>query len=548
MPVNVNVLRSESHGEIGAILQRDARIVIDLWAQRAVREQPNAQRAHHLTLVDDLPHFLSELGRSLSSNDHTKTWRHCEPAGNHGEQRWEVGWSLTEVVRDFQILRTVLVEYLEEALNRPLTSREHMALGVVLDDAIAASVNVYTRQREQALRQLDGERAERARQLDEALQQRARDLQEVNRRKDEFLAILGHELRNMVGPIRNALHVLQLRQDDRSLIEWARVLMDRQVQHVSRIMDDLLDISRISRGKITICQERVDLGQLVRNCAEDHRGTTVEAGLTLEVNVPLEPIWVRGDPTRLAQIVGNLLQNAQKFTDHDGKISVRVAHDSGRASVSVRDTGIGIEPGLLARVFDTFMQGDRSLERSRGGLGMGLALVRGLAQLHGGEVRAASEGIGRGSEFTLWLPLESIPADPGAPPDALVASEHSLRVLIVEDNQDSAESLKMLLELFGHQVAIASTGTHGVDMAHQWKPDVVLCDLGLPQMNGYDVAAELRRNSTKHAYLIAISGHGSEADQQRCFQAGFDQHLTKPVNPDTMREVLASVAQQAKAN
>jgi signal transduction histidine kinase len=446
-------------------------------------------------------------------------------------------------VRDFQILRLVLVEHLEKALARSLTPHEQMAVGVALDDAIAASVNVYTRQREEAIRQMENERAERTRQIDEAAQQRAQDLQEVNRRKDEFLAMFGHELRNMLGPVRNALHILHLRQDDRSLVEWARDLMERQVQHLSRIMDDLLDVSRISRGRIILRRERVELVRLVREAAEDWRGTMSEADLTLTLDLPSEAIWIQGDSTRLAQVVGNLLQNARKFTGRGGQVNVRVAReqDGPWALVSVRDTGIGIEPSLLPRIFDTFMQGDRGLEQSRGGLGLGLALVRGLAVLHGGEVRARSEGIGQGAEFTLRLPTETALAEAIVTPKEPPSVERSLRILIIEDNRDSAESLKILLELHSHQVAIAATGAAGVEQARTWKPDVVLCDIGLPGMNGYDVAAELRHDSaTAGAYLIAVSGHGSEPDQQRCLQAGFDRHMTKPVDPTALQQVLAS--------
>jgi signal transduction histidine kinase len=404
MAVDTNGVRSEPHVTIGTLIQRDAGVLIDRWSRRAVEEQPHAKRLHHEALRDHLPRLLRNLGRSLAASDAAQATRHRRPARRHGQQRWEEGWSLTEVVRDYQILRLILVEYLEEALERPLRSREAMAVGLALDEAIAASVHAYVTQSER-----------RAHAADAALRRQAERLQEADRRKDEFLAVMAHELRNPLAPLRNALQVLGLKGSDPATVAWAHEMMERQVQQLTRLVDDLLDVSRISQGKIILHRRRLDLARLARDAAEDRRVVITEAGLELVLDLPPGPVWVDGDPTRLAQVVGNLLQNAVKFTDPGGRVTVRVRlEEAGRAALIVTDTGIGIEPEFLPRVFETFLQADRSLERSRGGLGLGLALVKGLVvELHGGEVRAASEGVGRGAEFTVWLPLASEPAPPG---------------------------------------------------------------------------------------------------------------------------------------
>jgi PAS domain S-box-containing protein len=369
-------------------------------------------------------------------------------------------------------------------------------------------------------------------------------LWEGDRRKDEFLAMLAHELRNPLAPIKNALHVLRMFEDDRQAVEKARGMMERQVQHLSRIVDDLLEVSRVTRGKLTLRPERLDLARLVRVTAEDHRPACERAGLGLEMELPELPVWVQGDPTRLAQVLGNLLQNAVKFTDHGGKVAVRVvvgeAHQ--QAVLTVRDTGIGIEPHMLPRLFDAFAQADRSLDRSKGGLGLGLALVKGLVELHGGEVHAASAGPGQGSEFTVRLPAEPEPAALSKMPTCPRHDSKRLRILVVEDNQDSADSLRMLLELYGYEVMVAYSGPAGVKTAEAWKPDVVLCDIGLPGMDGYGVVGQLRRNpATATARMIAVTGYGSEDDRRRTQEAGFDQHMVKPVDPDALRQVLVEV-------
>jgi signal transduction histidine kinase len=369
-----------------------------------------------------------------------------------------------------------------------------------------------------------------------------REAEQADRRKDEFLAMLAHELRNPLAPILTSLQVLRFPGVSREDAGRAGGVMERQVQHLSRLIDDLLDVSRLSRGKIRLRTERLDLAGLVRTTAADYLTTARAAGLALSVEAPPSPVWVTGDATRLAQVLDNLLDNAVKFTEC-GEVAVRLAADpaSARALLTVRDTGIGIDPEMLPRVFDPFSQADRSLDRSRGGLGLGLALVKGLAELHGGGVAAASAGLGTGSEFTVRLPLET-GAAPAPPASGEIAPDPRRRVLVIEDQADVADSLRVLLELVGHEVRVAYTGPEGLRAAREWRPDAVLSDIGLPGMDGLAVAAALRGDpAVCPPLMIAVSGYGSEEDRARSRAAGFDHHLVKPTDVEELRRLLAAV-------
>jgi signal transduction histidine kinase/PAS domain-containing protein/ActR/RegA family two-component response regulator len=379
-----------------------------------------------------------------------------------------------------------------------------------------------------------------------------RELQEADRRKDEFLAMLAHELRNPLAPIRNAGEILKMVGDTHPELKRVRALIERQVTHLARLVDDLLDVSRITRGKVLLRKERLDLTALVRTVAEDLRSLLATTGLELTAELPERPLWVEGDPTRLAQVVGNLLHNANKFTDAGGRVHVRLTIDGNgeQAMLAVRDTGIGLEAEILNRLFQPFSQADRSLDRTRGGLGLGLALVKELVELHGGSVQAASRGAGQGSEFTVRLPLSRPSSGAKGMSDGPRARGRSLRILIIEDNRDAAESLRMLLQLSGHQVAVAHSGQAGMESAGKLCPDVVLCDIGLPGgMDGYAVARALRADPEQAvATLIALSGYGQEEDQRQAQQAGFDRHLIKPVDPGMLRQLLATLPLRADSN
>jgi signal transduction histidine kinase len=381
--------------------------------------------------------------------------------------------------------------------------------------------------------------------LEQQVQLRTAQLMEAHRRKDAFLTMLAHELRNPLAPLRNALHVLRRRETIDPAVSQGYERMERQVLHLGRIVDDLLDVSRIVQGKIQLRPERVDLARLVRNAVEDHRGMLQQAGLILDVNLPEVPVWVMGDATRLSQIVANLLDNAAKFTGPGGRVNIQLVVDARatNADIVIRDTGIGIERDLLPRLFETFTQADQSLERSKGGLGLGLSLVKGLTELHGGTVHAASAGPRSGAEFTVKLPVLPEPLALSTMPAGTTHAGKPLHVLVVEDNHDAAESLRSLLELHGHKVAVAYCGLDGVKAAERWQPDVVICDIGLPGLDGYAVAGKLRQNpSTAHALLVAVTGYGQNEDRCRSHEAGFDRHLVKPVDPEVLQAILLARA------
>jgi PAS domain S-box-containing protein len=379
------------------------------------------------------------------------------------------------------------------------------------------------------------------RRLEEELRRRSEDLADRDRRKDEFLAMLGHELRNPLAPIRNGVAILGMLGGTSPEIAAVRDMIDRQATQLARLVDDLLDVSRITRGKVLLRKGRLDLAGLLRGVADDFRPTL--DGVELGLDLPAGPVWVEGDPTRLAQAVGNLLHNAAKFTERGGRVSVRLSAGEGGAVLTVRDTGVGMSAQTLSGLFEPFNQADGSTDRTRGGLGLGLAVVKGLVELHGGSVEASSAGVGQGSEFTLRLPLGpaegEVPA--GAPP--LPAGAPGLRIVVVEDNLDVAESLRMLLGMSGHDVAVAHTGAAGLEAARRHRPDVVVCDIGLPGgMDGYAVARALRREPQPPRVLIALTGYGQEEDRRRAHQAGFDLHLVKPVDPLALVRVLAGFA------
>lgn len=363
-------------------------------------------------------------------------------------------------------------------------------------------------------------------------------LREEGKRKDEFLAILSHELRNPLAPIRNSLYLLERTEPGGDEARQAQAVIDRQISHLARIVDDLLDVTRIARGKVQLRREKVSLCGLTKSAAEDHRSSFEASGIKLTTNFGMEALWVDADPTRLSQVLGNLLGNAVKFTPRGGSVEVVVRREGRMAVLSVRDTGMGIPPEMRDRLFQPFSQGPQSLDRARGGLGLGLAMVKGLIELHGGVVAASSKGLGCGSEFTVRLPIAQAPTPVKTP---IERREHKrCRVLIIEDNQDAAESLRALLTHFGHQVYLAHDGPAGLEQVAALRPDVVLCDIGLPSMDGYEVARAIRRNEElKGVYLVALTGYARPEDVQRVADAGFDRHLRKPLSLAILQQVLA---------
>ena len=357
--------------------------------------------------------------------------------------------------------------------------------------------------------------------------------------KDEFLAMLGHELRNPLSAITSASSLIGLAGAAPDTVLRARSIIQRQSQHLSRIVDDLLDLSRAMSGKILLARQATDLSTLVASCLETFRATGRTAGYRIAVD--LAPGWVDGDPTRLEQIVSNLLDNALKYTPSGGAIDIALARAGDEVVLSVRDSGVGIPPELLPQVFDVFVQGAISIDRSQGGLGIGLSLVRRLVELHGGSVAADSPGAGLGSSFTIRLPYASQaePAERSAP--ALAPPEAGKpSVLLIEDNEDGREMMATMLAAFGYPVFQAADGLQGVSQAHACRPDAALVDIGLPGIDGYEVARRLRADAATRAIrLIAVTGYGLPDDQRRVMEAGFDQHLVKPVQIERLLEALA---------
>ena len=368
-------------------------------------------------------------------------------------------------------------------------------------------------------------------------------LRVADRRKDEFLAMLAHELRNPLAPIRNAVEILRL-SNDRAVRERARELVGRQVQHLARLVDDLLEVSRITQRKVVLKESVVQLSAVIETALEVVRPNFATLGHALTVSLPPEDVWLNVDAVRLSQVLGNLLHNAGKFTPRGGAIAVEAQRSAeGGVSIRVSDNGVGIAPEMVSSVFDLFSQADRSLERSQGGLGIGLSLVKGLVEMHGGSVQVESPGLGNGSVFTIRLPAARIVASgPAANPAVDAVSRGApapRRILVVEDNRDAAESMLMLLSGFGHEVSLVNDGREAVDAALAFRPDVILLDIGLPGIDGFSLAKTLRTlPETSAARLIAVSGYGQDRDRVRSAEAGFDLHLVKPVDPSKLTAAI----------
>jgi signal transduction histidine kinase/CheY-like chemotaxis protein len=425
---------------------------------------------------------------------------------------------------------------LHAALIRPLTARGRIlgALTLVMGDSGRAF-----RAEDVALADELASRAAVA--VDNA--RLYREIQEGDRRKDEFLAMLGHELRNPLAAIANALEYVQIARDDPTSFRRAGDILARQVQMMARLVDDLLDVSRITRGKIELRKEVVELQAAVTRAVATVEPLISARQHELTISMPDRPIRLLADPARLEQILANLLNNAAKYTDPGGRIRLDVENAEQITEVHVRDTGVGIPEQLLPRVFDLFMQGDRSLDRAQGGLGIGLTLVRSLVELHGGQVEVSSEGTGRGSDFVVRLPI-IVPDTPHAGlergPHECEPKSDARRILLIDDNVDLTTTMSALLRLGGHEVAVCCDGPTGIEAATELQPEVILVDIGLPGMNGYEVANRLRQMPLfDRTMLVAVTGYGQADDRRRAREAGFDHHLVKPVFFEALQQLLA---------
>jgi PAS domain S-box-containing protein len=375
-------------------------------------------------------------------------------------------------------------------------------------------------------------------------QKRAEEaLKEADRRKDEFIATLAHELRNPLAPVRNAVQVLKKKGTPDPEVTWAREVIERQVAQMARLLDDLLDVSRLSLHKLRLRKGRVTLASVIDSALETSR-PLIDAGRhELRVTLPDEPVHLDADPVRLAQVFANLLNNAAKYTDRGGVIRLTAERGGGEVVATVKDTGIGIAAEVLPRIFETFSQATPALERAQGGLGIGLSLVRGLVELHGGSVVARSDGPGAGSEFTVRLPAAAAPRREQPPGGVAPPSPAGCRIVAADDCRDAADSLAMLLRLMGNEVRTAGDGQEAVEVAEAFRPDVALLDIGMPRLNGYEVARRIREQPWgKDVFLVALTGWGQEEDRRRSQEAGFNSHLVKPVDPAALEQLLGARA------
>ena len=466
------------------------------------------------------------------------------------------GFELAEIIRQHPRYQKTAIIFVSAVQTTDLDRLKGYETGAVdyvsvpvIPQLLRAKVRVFadlyrkTREAERLNRELEDRVAERTQELERAVHvqmELADQLREADRRKDEFLALLAHELRNPLAPIVNAIGVMKLEPELSTELAWCRDVMDRQARQLTRLVDDLLDVSRITRGKIRLRLERIDLGKVVEGALETSRPLIDAHKHRVLLHVPDKPIELEGDPTRLTQVVSNLLNNAAKFQEEGGLIEVRVDRDGEFALLSVRDQGFGIPAAALKRVFDLFTQGERGNERVQGGLGIGLSLVRNLVELHGGFVSAHSPGAGRGSTFIVRLPRVVAAreeatirvADEGA------GREEPLKVLVIDDNLDAADSLAILLRLRGHEVYVAHDGKQALQVAEQEIPALVLMDLGLPEMDGYELCKRFRERGWGEMRIVAMTGYGQERDRIRVEAAGFDAHAVKPVEFAELAKLL----------
>ena len=368
-------------------------------------------------------------------------------------------------------------------------------------------------------------------------------LRDADRRKDEFLATLSHELRNPLAPIRTALEVMRIARGDRDLSEKALATMERQLAHLVRITDDLLDVSRITQNKVELRRERIDLRSVLHSALESTRPLIDAQAQRLSLDLPRTPLWTDGDFTRLSQVFSNLLHNATKYTERGGQIRVSAAANGQHTRVVVADTGDGIPPAMLSRIFDMFMQVQEFRDRTQGGLGIGLTLAKRLVELHGGTIQAHSDGPGQGSTFTVQIPIAAGVHPRQAETSGCVEeSGGECRVLVAEDNPDFAEMLRVMLTFKGHDVRVATHGVQAVALAEQFDPHIAFLDIGMPGMDGYEAARRIRERLGRRIVLVALTGWGQDEDKRRSRDAGFDHHLTKPPEPEILDRLIADCA------
>ncbi|HEU5219461.1 MAG TPA: response regulator [Gemmatimonadales bacterium] len=468
------------------------------------------------------------------------------------------GFELAEIIRQHPRYQKTAIIFVSAVHLTDLDRLKGYASGAVdylsvpvVPELLRAKVSVFaelyrkTRDAERLNRELEQRVAERTAELEASTARQtelAEQLRQADRRKDEFLALLAHELRNPLAPVRNAVTIMRMKGSPDPELVWCRDVIERQANQLTRLVDDLLDVSRITRGKIKLQVERLDLASVISGAVETTRPLIDAHRHALTVSLPPRPIAINGDLTRLNQVVANLLNNAAKYQNENGKIELKVTREGDEATLSIKDHGVGIAPEMMAQIFELFAQGERSPDRAQGGLGIGLSLVRNLVEMHGGTVRAMSGGVGLGSEFLVRLPC--LPEEPEAlrdraPNAAPHQSVEPCRILVVDDSTDAAESMARLLLLSGHEVTVAHDGPSALEIAAREAPAIVLLDIGLPGMDGYEVCRRLRQLGLADTRIIAVTGYGQDRDRQRSRDAGFDAHAVKPVDPDELMGLLA---------
>jgi PAS domain S-box-containing protein len=511
-----------------------------LVSDESIKTSETRYRRLFETAQDAILILDGESGRITDANPYIGLLLGYSHAEFVGKELWEIG-----LFRDIDASRLAYSELKRAGYIR----YEHLPLHTKDGRQVEVEFvsNVYEVDGETVIQCNIRDITERSR-LERRTQEQAIVLADISRRKDEFLAMLSHELRNPLSSILNAVYLLRLQRDEDLIQQQARNIIERQVGHLARLVDDLLEISRITIGSIQLRQERLDLRGIVERAVETVRQLIDRRHHELTVTLPSEPVWLVADPIRLEQVVGNLLSNAAKYSEEGGSIGLTV--EQGREAVlRIRDTGIGIAPELLPRIFDLFTQADRASDRSEGGLGIGLTLVEKLVAMHGGTVQAFSAGLGLGSEFTVRLPL-AVTTRAFKRPAVAEASEMITapsRVLVVDDNIDAADSMATWLHLAGHDVRTAYGGAAALEVAVAFQPAIVVLDIGLPGMDGHEVARLLRQTpELENVWLIALTGYGRKADLKLSEEAGFDHHLVKPADPQKLKALLASLSNQVR--
>ena len=444
------------------------------------------------------------------------------------------------ITRPLDAMATVarkVVDSRDYSLRAHATTQDEIGLVVAAFNSMLDEVQSRARALEQSNTALTGEVADR--------QAAEEALREADRRKDEFLATLAHELRNPLAPIRHAVKLLEAPGANDRQRQWGREVIARQVQRMALLLDDLLDVSRITRGRLDLKKDYVELATLVASAVETARPLIDSKQHTLEIELPTEPLELEVDPLRLSQALSNLLTNAAKYTDAQGRILLRVTLDVHRLTLTVRDSGIGLSPVAIPRLFEMFSQIDSAIDRAEGGLGIGLALVKGLVELHGGTVEAHSAGVGHGSEFSIHLPRSVVvsqrPSGELEQSPFLEPPGPRGKVMVVDDNRDAADTLSLVLRMSGHEVLVGHSGKDALELGSREHPNVVILDIGMPDMTGYDAARRIRREAWgRQVLLVAVTGWGQEDDKEKARAAGFDQHLTKPIDPDHLERVLTA--------